>query len=117
VVSHRGDEARSEYRQPGGQGRRDQARIGHHGGARTIRYHRIRRIESRQTRKSFRPQVATPVGRRSIVPGMSDLIMQALAQTTDPDMLARDRRAALNFANAVAERRQAMALRAGDESQ
>jgi hypothetical protein len=42
---------------------------------------------------------------------------QALAQTTDPDMLVRGRRVALNFANAVAQRRQDGALRDDDGAQ
>lgn len=36
---------------------------------------------------------------------------QALAQTTAPDLLARGRRVALNFAEAVAQRRRDLALR------
>jgi hypothetical protein len=39
------------------------------------------------------------------------LFGQALAQTTDPDMLERGRRVALNFADAVAQRRRDMVLR------
>ena len=49
-----------------------------------------------------------------------DVVMQfghALAQATDPDMLARGRRVALNFADAVAQRRQDMALRVDTDSQ
>jgi hypothetical protein len=38
------------------------------------------------------------------------LFAQALAQTTAPDLLARGRRVALNFAEAVAQRRRDMAL-------
>jgi hypothetical protein len=44
------------------------------------------------------------------------LFGQALARTTDPDMLARGRRVALNFADAVAQRRQDTVLRARNES-
>jgi hypothetical protein len=49
-----------------------------------------------------------------------DVVMQfgqALAQATDPDMLARGRRVALNFADAVTQRRQDMALRVSNDSQ
>ena len=42
---------------------------------------------------------------------------QALTQTTDPDMLARGRRVALNFADAVAQRRRGLALRDDDGAQ
>jgi hypothetical protein len=42
---------------------------------------------------------------------------QALTQTTDPDMLARGRRVALNFADAVAQRRRDVALRDNDGAQ
>lgn len=42
---------------------------------------------------------------------------QALSQTTDPDMLARGRRVALNFADAVAQRRRDGALRDDDGAQ
>jgi hypothetical protein len=42
---------------------------------------------------------------------------QALAQTTDPDMLARGRRVALNFADAVAQRRRDEALHDDDGTQ
>ena len=38
------------------------------------------------------------------------LFTQALAQTATPDLLARGRRVALNFAEAVAQRRRDMAL-------
>ena len=41
---------------------------------------------------------------------------QALAQTTDPDTLARGRRVALNFADTVARCRRDMALRHDDDS-
>jgi hypothetical protein len=41
----------------------------------------------------------------------------ALTQTTDPDMLARGRRVALNFADAVARRRRYVALRDDDGAQ
>ncbi len=43
------------------------------------------------------------------------LFGQALAQATEPDMLARGRRVALNFADAVALRRRGMALRDNDD--
>ena len=43
--------------------------------------------------------------------------VQALAQTTDPDMLVRGRRVALNFADAVAQRRLHGALRDDDGAQ
>jgi hypothetical protein len=49
-----------------------------------------------------------------------DVVMQfgqALAQATDPDMLARGRRVALNFADAVTQRRRDMALRISNDSQ
>jgi len=39
------------------------------------------------------------------------LFVQALAETTAPELLARGRRVALNFAEAVAQRRRDMALR------
>jgi hypothetical protein len=42
---------------------------------------------------------------------------QALTQTTDPDMLARGRRVALNFADAVAQRRRDVPLRDDDAAQ
>jgi hypothetical protein len=42
---------------------------------------------------------------------------KALAQTTDPDMLARGRRVALNFADAVERHRRDMALRDDDSPQ
>lgn len=42
------------------------------------------------------------------------LFARALAQTAEPDMLARGRRVALNFADAAAQRRRDMALRDGD---
>jgi hypothetical protein len=45
------------------------------------------------------------------------LFGQALARTTDPDMLARGRRIALNFADAVAQRRRDMALHDDDGRQ
>ena len=45
------------------------------------------------------------------------LFRQALAQTTDPDMLARGRRVALNFSDAVGKHRRDMALRDGDGPQ
>ena len=45
------------------------------------------------------------------------LFGQALARTTDPDMLARGRRIALNFAGAVAQRRRDMALHDDDGRQ
>jgi hypothetical protein len=45
------------------------------------------------------------------------LFGQALAQTTDPDMLARGRRMALNFADAVIQRRHDMALHVANDSQ
>ena len=45
------------------------------------------------------------------------LFAQALAQTTAPDLLARGRRVALNFAEAVAQRRRDMALRDRDGPQ
>ena len=45
------------------------------------------------------------------------LFRQALAQTTDPDMLARGRRVALNFSDAVEKHRRDMALRYSDGPQ
>jgi len=45
------------------------------------------------------------------------LFAQALAQTTAPDLLARGRRVALNFAEAVAQGRRDMALRDHDGPQ
>ena len=45
------------------------------------------------------------------------LFGEALAQATEPDMLARGRRVALNFADAVALRRRGMALRDRDGPQ
>lgn len=45
---------------------------------------------------------------------VASLFGQALGQITDPDMLARGRRVALNFADAVERRRRDMALRDGD---
>ena len=45
------------------------------------------------------------------------LFGQALAQTTDPDMLARGRRVALNFSDAVEKHRRDLALRDGDGPQ
>jgi hypothetical protein len=39
------------------------------------------------------------------------LFGEGVAQATEPDMLARGRRVALNFADAVALRRRGMALR------
>jgi len=44
------------------------------------------------------------------------LFVQALTQTAAPGMLARGRRVALNFADAVAQCRRDMALRDDDES-
>lgn len=42
---------------------------------------------------------------------------EALADATEPDMLTRGQRVALNFADFVAQRHRDMALRAGDVSQ
>ena len=43
------------------------------------------------------------------------LFGEGVAQATEPDMLARGRRVALNFADAVALRRRGMALRDNDD--
>lgn len=48
----------TEHRQPGGQGLRDQMRIGRRGGAATIRCHRWSMIESHGRRKNRRPTSA-----------------------------------------------------------
>jgi len=45
------------------------------------------------------------------------LFGQALAQTTDPDLLARGRRVALNFADAVVQRRRDLSFRGNDGAQ
>ena len=45
------------------------------------------------------------------------LFGQALARTTDPDMLARGRRVALSFSDVVEKHRRDMALRDGDGPQ
>lgn len=49
--------------------------------------------------------------------GIALMFGQALVQATEPDMLARGRRVALNFADAVAQRRRATALRHSDNRQ
>jgi hypothetical protein len=66
------------------------------------------------------PTAGNPDDLAAVVMGMDParqavalLFGQALART-DPDMLARGRRIALNFADAVAQRRRAMVLRSDD---
>jgi len=49
--------------------------------------------------------------------GIALLFAQALAQTTAPDLLARGRRVALNFAEVVGQRRRDMTLRDHDGPQ
>jgi hypothetical protein len=60
TVPHRRGEAGAEHRQPSGQGRWDQMRIGRRSGAQMIRCHPSRRIKSRRCRKSLPATSASP---------------------------------------------------------